>query len=345
MSLYDEIHSQPDVLQHSYNQNLTAVFDIAKALKKRDVHYAFMAARGTSDNAARYANYLFGAVNQMPVALATPSLFSLYKQPPRLDGAVVIGISQSGQSPDIVNVLLEGKRQGRPTIAITNQAGSPLALAADYVIDIGAGRETAVSATKTYSTQLLAIAMLSLAMANDEARLAQLQQLPDWVRQLLAQDEQIAHLAPRYRYMQHCFMLGRGYNYATAFEWALKLKELTYVMAEPYSSADFRHGPIAVVTEGLPIMAVAPSGVVFADMLDLLERLKNEHNAELVLISDRPEALALATSPILLPAGIPEWLTPLATIVPAQLFCYWLTAVMGYDTESPRGLNKVTKTT
>ncbi|NJN54053.1 MAG: SIS domain-containing protein [Anaerolineae bacterium] len=345
MSLYDEIHSQPEILQQSYERNLTAVKSIAQELRQRSSQYAFIAARGTSDNAARYANYLWGAFNQLPVALAAPSLFGLYDSPPRLDSALVIGISQSGQSPDIVNVVAEGKRQGRPTLAITNAPDSPLAQAADYVIDIQAGPEKAVAATKTYTTQLLAMAMLSAALANDEARLAQLAHLPEWVTAVLRQDEHIAQLAPRYRTMQQCVVLGRGYNYATAFEWSLKLKELTYVVAEPYSSADFRHGPIAVVADGFPVLAVAPGGAVYADMLALLQKLAEERRAELLVISDQAEALGLATSPIPLPADIPEWLTPLVSIVPGQLFSYWLTAVKGYNTEAPRGLNKVTKTT
>lgn len=345
MSLYQEIHAQPEILKYSFKHNLNTVREIAKDLKKRDVQYAFMAARGTSDNAARYANYLWGAFNQLPVALATPSLFSIYNTPPRLEGALVIGISQSGQSPDIVNVIAEGKRQGRPTLAITNAPDSPLAQAADYVIDIAAGEEKAVAATKTYTTQLLAIAMLATAVAEDDERMAQIARLPEWVTAVLAQDQQIANIAPRYRYMTQCVVLGRGYNYATAFEWSLKLKELTYVLAEPYSSADFRHGPIAVVADGFPVFAVAPGGAVYPDMLALLQKLRQERQAELMVISDQAEALALATSPVQLPANMPEWLTPLVTIVPGQLFSYYLTAVKGYDTEAPRGLNKVTKTT
>lgn len=345
MSLHDEIHAQPEILQQSYAQNLEPIKAIAQDLQKHRIQYTFMAARGTSDNAARYANYLWGAYNRLPVALATPSLFSLYEQPPRLEGALVIGISQSGQSPDIVKVVAEGKRQGRPTLAITNEPDSPLAQTADHVIHIHAGQETAVAATKTYTTQLLAIAMLSAALAGDAGRLTQLAQLPQWMRQVLRQDEHIAGLAPRYRAMQQCVVLGRGYNYATAFEWSLKLKELSYVVAEPYSSADFRHGPIAVVGDGFPVLAVAPGGAVYADMLNLLRKLADEHQAELLIISDRPEALALASSPIPLPTGIPEWLTPLVSIVPGQLFSYWLTAVKGYNTEAPRGLKKVTRTT
>jgi len=349
MSLHAEIYEQPAVLGASLAHNRAVAQQIAQALPLDHVSHAFVAARGTSDNVARYASYLWGAANRLPVTLATPSLFSLYRQPPRLRDALVVGISQSGQSPDIVEVLAEGRRQGQPTLAITNDPASPLAQAADYVLDIHAGRETAVAATKTYTAQLLAIAMLAAAWQGDAAQMALLDKVPDWITQTLALDEQIAALAARYRYMQQCVVLGRGFNYATAFEWSLKVKELAYVVAEPYSSADFRHGPIAVVSaaaaaQGFPVLAVAPEGVVRADMQALLERLVAEHRAELLVISNHPALLELAVSPIPIPADTPEWLTPLVCIVPAQLFCYHLTRLKGYDTEAPRGLQKVTKT-
>jgi len=164
------------------------------------------------------------------------------------------------------------------------------------------------------------------------------------VRQALLLDESIERVAERYCYMERCVVLGRGYNYATAFEWSLKLKELAYVVAEPYSSADFQHGPIAIVGRGFPVLAVAPGGAVYADMLSLLRRLDNEHQAELLVISDEEEALALARTSLRLPRDIPEWLSPVMSIVPAQLFCYHLTRAKGYDTEAPRGLSKVTLT-
>ena len=345
MSLHTEIHEQTAVFQHSTQKNWDHIQAIAKAVPLDNIHHAFIAARGTSDNAARYANYLWGAVNQLPVTLATPSLFSLYKQPPTLRGALVIGISQSGQSPDIVNVVAEGKRQGQPTLAITNEPDSPLAQTADFVIDIQAGLETAVAATKTYTTELLAIAMLSAAWAGSQSRFEAITQLPEWADAVLDHDKAIGQLAQRYRYMRQCVVLGRGYNYATAFEWSLKLKELTYTVAEPYSSADFQHGPIAIVEQGFPITAVAPKGAVLADMYELLQKLVQEKQAELLVISNDAATLALATSPIPLPEELPEWLSPLISIIPAQLFCYHLTRVKGFNTEAPRGLSKVTRTT
>ena len=334
MTLHSEIFEQPERLASLLDKQRQTVLEIAKAIQSRNVQYAFLAARGTSDNAGRYANYLWGAHNKLPLALATPSLFTYYQSPPRLHGALVIGVSQSGQSPDIVSVIEEGKKQGCLTLAITNIPDSPLAQAADLVLDIQAGTEKAVAATKTYTTELMAI----------EARWNELASVSEWAKQTLALDKEIMQMTQRYRYMSHCVVLGRGFNYATAFEWALKLKELTYVSAEPYSSADFQHGPIAMVEGGFPILAVAPSGKVLDSMKDMLTRLRREKDAELVVISDDADTLALAQSPIQLPPQVPEWLTPLVSILPAQLFACHLTEVKGYDPETPRSITKVTET-
>jgi glucosamine--fructose-6-phosphate aminotransferase (isomerizing) len=344
MSLKSEIFEQPIVLAGLLKSQKDNVQTIAQALHDREIDYIFLAARGTSDNAGLYAKYLYGGFNHIPMALATPSLFSIYNTPPVLKNALVIGISQSGQSPDIISVLAEGKRQGAPTLAIVNAPDSPMAQTADFVIDVSAGSEKAVAATKTYTAQLMAIAMLSAALGENKERLATLERVPEMVEETLKLDKAIEHAAERYRYMERCVVLARGYNYGTAFEWALKLKELTYVIAEPYSSADFLHGPIAIVNQGFPVLAIAPKGAVFPDMLDLLARLSNEHQAELLVVSNEEKALGLARTPLCLPAELPEWTSPLVSIVPAQLFCYYLTRAKGYDTESPRGLSKVTLT-
>jgi len=344
MSLYAEILEQPDCVQRLLQSQRTVAEEIARAISGRDIHYVFIAARGTSDNAGRYATYLWGAVNGLPVALAAPSLFTSYRQPPRLREALVVGISQSGMSPDIVTVLDEGRRQGCLTLAITNAVDSPLAQAADMVLDIQAGPETAVAATKTYTAELMGIAMLSAALAKDASRWDQLADVPERMDRLLAGGHEIEPLARRLRPMRQCVVLGRGYNYATAFEWALKLKELSYVEAEPYSSADFQHGPIAMMEGQFPVLAVVTAGEVYQSMMELLRKLHEGRAAELVVMSDTPEALSLAQTSLALPPGTPEWLTPLVSIVPAQLFTYHLTRTKGYDTESPRGIQKVTET-
>ncbi|MCX6083269.1 MAG: SIS domain-containing protein [Chloroflexi bacterium] len=344
MSLYTEIIEQPSRLSALLVSQRKHLEKVAQAIRARDMQNVFLAARGTSDNACRYANYVLGAYNGLPVALAAPSLFTYYQQPPKLRNTLVVGISQSGQSPDIVRVLDEGKRQGNLTLAITNDQESPLAKAADFVLDIQAGPELAVAATKTYTAELMTVAMLSVALSDDKTRWNELASVSDWVSEVLKQDEYIQSAAQRYRYMQQCVVLGRGYNYSTTFEWALKLKELTYTAAEPYSSADFQHGPVAMVSHGFPVLAVAPTGKVFDSMLKTLTRLKMELSAELVIISNSPEALKLAQVPLTIPINVPEWLSPVVSIVPAQLFSYYLTLAKGYNPDAPRTISKVTET-
>ncbi|MCL7452963.1 MAG: SIS domain-containing protein [Anaerolineae bacterium] len=341
--LEKEIHQQPEVMATLLEREQSNARRIAAELQARDTRYVIVAARGTSDNAARYSQYLLGAHNALPVGLATPSLFSVYHRPPSLAGALVVGISQSGQSTDIVAVLAEAQQQGVPTLAITNDPESPLAAQADYVLDLHAGEERAVAATKTYTAQLAALALLSCAMAKDDDRLRALHQVPAGVEQVLGQADRIAASVERYRYMESCVVLGRGYNYATAFEIALKLKELNYLIAESYSSADFMHGPIAVVGGGFPAMVVAPSGTMFNTMRRFSLELKSR-GAELLVISDQQALLEEGVTPLPLPAQVPEWLSPMVAVVAGQLFALYLTLTKGHDPDHPEGLQKVTIT-
>ena len=344
MALIDEIFEQPQVVKELISQKWEPIQSVAREIHKRDIRFVFLAARGTSDHAGIYLSYLWGAHNHLATALATPSLFSIYDQPPSLKDALVVGISQSGQSPDIVSVLQEGKKQGSLTLSFTNDVKSPLAESSDHVIDISAGLEKAVAATKTYTTSLASIALLSTALSGSQKHWEELQRLPEYMAEMMKANDVIKQMAERYRYMSECVICGRGFNYATAYEWSLKLKELAYIVSVPYSSADFRHGPIAIVNQGFPIFAVMPKGAVYEDLLSLIKRLKQSYQTELLVISDEQEALDMANTPIQLPAGIPEWLTPIVSILPAQLFTYYLTKTKGYDTETPPGLRKVTET-
>jgi glucosamine--fructose-6-phosphate aminotransferase (isomerizing) len=267
----------------------------------------------------------------------------VYKTPPNLRGSLVIGISQSGQSPDIVAVVEEAHKQGAPTLAITNLHDSPLARAAEHVILQHAGEEKTIAATKTYTTQLAALAMLSTALANDSVRRNELAAVPDAIAKTLGLNQAAESAASRWAIATTCIVIGRGFNYTTAYELALKLKELAYVTAEPFSSADFMHGPIAVVQGGYPVLFIAPRGRVFDDLLDVARQLK-ERGADLVMISDDPSALTYSRAPLALPVSLPEWLSPLTAVIPGQLLAYHLTSAKGYDPDHPRGLTKVTKT-
>jgi glucosamine--fructose-6-phosphate aminotransferase (isomerizing) len=344
MGLRDEIFEQPAAIRRLLEMQGEPVREAAVRIRERNCTFAYLAARGTSDNAGLYAKYLWGIFNGMPVALAAPSMFSVFKKPPKIGDALVVGISQSGQSPDIVSVIEEGRRQGALTLAITNDSNSPLADAAELIIDTVAGPEKAVAATKTYTAQLTAIAMLSVALGGSGEQREWLGRLPSLVEDALKLDETVKDASDRYRYMNECVVLGRGFNYATAHEWALKLKELAFVVAEPYSSADFQHGPVALARPGFPVFAVVPGGTIDQEIIKLLTELVQEEQVELLAISSEGSALALANTPVQLPERLPEWITPIPAIIPAQLFCYHLTRAKGYNTEGPRGLSKVTLT-
>ena len=344
MTLRDELLEQPVAIARLLEQQADPVACIAREIRHRGIRWVYFAARGSSDYAGLYAKYLWGAFNRLPMALAAPSLFSLYRTPPAIDDALVVAISQSGRSPDIVSVVAEGRRQGALTLAITNDPSSPLAQASELVIDLLAGPERAVAATKSFTCQLTAVAMLSAALADDAGRWGCLRRLPALASEVLGLDDVVEAAAERYRYMEQCAVLGRGFNYATAFEWAIKLKELAYVFADPYSPADFQHGPVALAHQGFPVLAVVARGAVSDNLMGLLRHLADDLKVELLAISNEPSMLELADSPIRLPDDIPEWLSPIPAIIPAQLFCYHLTRAKGYDTEQPRGLTKVTLT-
>ncbi len=345
MGLRDEIFEQPAVARRILDTQMAGVERVAAAIRERDIEFVYLAARGTSDHAGIYAQYALGMLNGLPVALGSPSLFSIYATPPRLEKALVVGISQSGRSPDVVGVIAEGRRQGAATVAVTNDIASPLAGAAEFPLGLGAGPEKAVAATKTYTAELLALAMLSAALAGDRPELAAaLAQVPDAMEGALAADSEAERIAGLDRSMTQCVTIARGLDYATAREWALKLKELAYVLADPYSAADFQHGPLALIEPGFPVLAVVPDGAVLPDLLDLLRRLRETHQARMLVVTDSDEAAATAHGVLRFPAGLPEWLKPLVSIIPAQLYCYHLTRAKGYDTEAPRSLSKVTLT-
>ena len=262
MSLRDEIGEQPQVAARLMDGQRAAVDEIARSLATRRIAGVMIAARGTSDHAAIYAQYLFGAFHALPVALATPALFSVYRRPPHLPDWLVIGISQSGASPDVVAVIESARKDGSATLAITNVPDSDLGHAADWVVDLSAGPERAVAATKTYTSELLAIAMLSCAMdvVDGPARTQALAGVPAAIEAALGAEPAVEEAAATRGGMDQCVVLGRGYEYATAREWALKLKELAQIGADPYSAADFQHGPLALVEPGYPVLAVATRG-------------------------------------------------------------------------------------
>jgi glutamine---fructose-6-phosphate transaminase (isomerizing) len=345
MTLRAEIGETAAAVRHLMATAGPTMEAIASAARGRDLAFALIAARGTSDHAATYAQYILGARNGLTVALAAPSLVSLYGRAPDVARALVVGISQSGRSPDVVGVVEDARRQGAVTVAITNDPDSPLADAAEFALDLAAGAEQAVAATKTYVAELAAVALLSVALdrrADTEASEA-LAGVPAAIERALATEPEVARVAREHAAMDGCIVIGRGFQYPTAREWSLKLKEVAGVFADPYSAADFEHGPITLVGHGTRVFAVATGGPALPGIVDLLERLRAD-GADLLVASDDDAARRLGRTALVLPDGVPEWLAPLPAIVPAQLFAYHLAIAKGIDPERPPHLSKVTLT-
>jgi glucosamine--fructose-6-phosphate aminotransferase (isomerizing) len=343
-SLFEaEIREQPETLARLVREGREEALALGRAVRDRSPRYVMLAARGSSDNAARYAQYLFGLENRLSVALAAPSLFTHYDSPPSLAGALVMGVSQSGQSPDVVEVLREGRRQGALTAALSNDPGSPLAEAAEFRVGLRAGVERAVAATKTYTAQLTGLAMVSAAIAAREDLWRELQELPAQVEKTIAQAQGLAHAARLVAPASRLVVVGRGLHFATAFEVALKVKETSYLTAEPYSSADFLHGPIAMLERDLPVLLVSSGPRPFPDLADLAARARAAGSPVLAL-SDDERLLAAADAALPLAGAAPDWLAPVTAVVLGQLFALELCQARGLDPDTPRGLRKVTLT-
>jgi glutamine---fructose-6-phosphate transaminase (isomerizing) len=338
-----ELREQPAALARLLERQGGRARELGELFRRPDVRYQLIASRGSSSNAARYAQYLLGRANRVPVAFATPSLYTLYGQPPRLDGALVIGISQSGESRDVKAVIDEARDQRRPTLALTNDPSAPLARAADAVLPLEAGEERAVAATKTYLNSLAAVALLFAASTRDAEALAELERMPGRVAQQLERSLVDAHALDRYREIEGATVVARGVNYGTAFEIALKIRELSGLLVEAYSGADLLHGPIAAVGEGWPVVVIAPSGPAREGVDELLGILR-DRGARLIVIADDEGLLARAETPLRLAAGVPEWLSPLVAVVPGQVAALRLAELRGADLDSPPGLSKVTLT-
>jgi len=340
--LESELREQPNALARLLVAQGSQAREIAQVFARDDVRYILIASRGSSSNAARYAQYLLGRAHRVPVMFATPSLYTIYEQPPRLDGAVVLGISQSGASPDVASVLAEARRQGRPTVALTNRHDSPLARHADYVLPLEAGEEQAVAATKTYMNSLGAIAMLFAGVDGPIAQ-GELDRMPSLLEEQIELSLETAPPLVEYRDAIGATVVARGVNYGTAFEIALKIRELSGLVVEAYSPADLMHGPIAAIREGWPVVVVAPSGPARPSVEEVVLPLR-ERGARIIAVSDVTAMLRRAQTKLPLVAHVPEWLSPLTAVVPGQLTALRLAQQRGLDLDQPAGLAKVTLT-
>jgi glucosamine--fructose-6-phosphate aminotransferase (isomerizing) len=357
--IWNEIHEQPAAVQRALELSLPDIRRIAEEVKKREIDLIVLVARGTSDHAALYAQYVFQYLNGIPVALATPSIVTLYGARLKLQHALVIGISQSGAAPDVTGVVTQAREAGALTVGITNAEGSLLASAAEYALYCAAGPELSVAATKTYTTTCAILAQLAAHLPGGDVLIKHVGRLPELVAAALQSEAHVASLAPRYVHARDCVVLGRAFHYSTARETALKLSETCYLVATPFSTADFRHGPTAIIEYGRPVMLYAPPGRTLADTFELLKLLK-EKEADTVVVAEDARLLELATTPI--PAQLPalngpisgheasapidvaELLSPIPYIIYGQFLAMHLSVEKRLNPDKPRGLTKVTRT-
>lgn len=349
--MLEEIRQQPAALERTLRSEMRTAIRLRRRVEQHPPKLIVLSARGTSDNAAQFGRYLLEITTGIPVSLAAPSIFTLYNATIRFDDVLVVAISQSGESTDTNLVLERAKEKGALTVGITNETESTLANMAEYVFQVRAGREKSVAATKTYTGQVMAFYLLAYALgaAIDPE---DLKRLPDYARSALALESQIQERSERYTFITRGVVVGRGLNYANAFEFALKLMETCYVVAERFSSADLLHGPIAVVESTFPSFLFAPPGVTWKGIREMIARLQ-ELKAETLVITDMSnlEAVQTAARVICIPAKLsykgplPEEIyTPIPYIIPAQLLAASLAEHKGLDPDRPRTLSKVTQT-
>jgi len=338
--MLQEIAEQPEVLRRTIAAEREKVTKLGDFIRQKDIDVIVLVARGSSDNAALFGRYLLEVTTGIPVSLSAPSVFSLYNAKLKLGRALVVGVSQSGEGDDINLVLERAKDAGAFTLGITNEAESMMANIADETLLIHAGREKSVAATKTYTGQMLHFYMLASAIGD---RRLDYHKIPDYADQALELRDQVKQMVERYAFMENCVVVGRGMNYGNSYELALKLMETCYVVAERFSSADFFHGPLAIIERRFPVILFAPSGATQKSSVDLLNRL-HELNADCLTITNDDKIHGLSTRSLVMPNEIDEFLSPIPFIIPAQLFAAYLSEAKGLDPDAPRSLAKVTKT-
>ena len=339
-----EIFEQPTILSHLIDSAGATLRTVAE--RASQCAFAVLAARGSSDNASTYGKYLLESLAGLPTALAAPSLFTLYRQPPRLAGALVIGVSQSGQSADVVEVLRQARQQGAITLAVTNTPDSPLTAAAEYVVLLNADVEQALAATKTVTAQCAVYALLASLLSRRNDLSHDLAALGDQVDRILAREADIAALAQGWLPAKRAAVIGRGYSYGAAQETALKLKETCYISADPYSAADFMHGPLAMIERDYPVLAMLNHDATLDTTVAFVERVC-DRGAKVVVFAtaEAARSISLPHQVTTLPIASPSlWLAPIPFIVAGQLFAMHLSVARGYNPDVSRGLSKVTVT-
>lgn len=336
-----EMAEQPAVLRRILEEGAPRIRQAASAIAARSPRFVLLTARGTSDNAALYAKYLLEIQLGLPCGLTSMSTTTAYGARPDLTDVLVITVSQSGGSPDLVASTKAAREAGAITLAVTNNPDSPLAAVSEFHIEILAGPEKALPATKTYTASLLALYLFVEGLRGGDGAAAKV--LPDLAAQVLSRQDEVRQLASRYRFAERMVITSRGYGYPTAKEAALKLMETSYIPALSYSGADLLHGPLAMVDNISPVIAVVTDGKGGEALQPVLDRLR-DRGADLVVVGPSPKVEAASAGFVLPTDGVPEELQPILEILPLQRLAYEVTIARGQDPDAPRALAKVTET-
>jgi len=341
--MLNEINEQPKVLKKCMEKNKDTVKKLAEEIRARNIQWIYIAARGTSDHAGIYGKYIIESELGIPVAPAAPSVFTLYQKSVNFKNGMVIGISQSGKAADVLEVLKSANGQGALTVSITNFPDSPMASEAKFHLDLSAGLEKSVAATKTFSSQMFVLAMLVAELSGNDELKKELTLVPENISHILSTADAIKNKVERYRFMNECFVLSRGANYAIAMESALKIQETTYTRAKAFATSDFQHGPIAMVDKNIPVIIYAPDGPALKDTEAMIDKLA-ELGIELIVVSNKNSILEKGTCSFSIPYTANDIISPFYNAVIAQLFACNLSLAKGLNPDSPRMLNKVTIT-
>ena len=340
--MLQEIAEQPEALARTIHAERNKIARLGNFLQSREIDLIVLVARGSSDNAALFGRYLLEITTGIPVSLSAPSVHTLYKAQLNLKRALVIGVSQSGEGEDINQVLENARACGACTLGMTNEPSSSMVNYVDETLLMHGGRERSVAATKTFTGQMMLFYMLAMELAVTKP-LWSYESIPAFASRVLEQQPAILELVQRYVFMENCVVVGRGLAYANAYELALKLMETCYVVAERFSSADFLHGPLAMVERHFPVILFAPPGVMLPGVKSLISRLLELRADTLVITSDL-EAAKDCSRAIIMPKEIDEFVAPIPYIIPGQLFAALLADAKGLDPDKPRSLSKVTRT-
>lgn len=340
--MLQEIAEQPAALARTIHAERAKIARLGKLLRDRDIDLIVLVARGSSDNAALFGRYLLEITTGIPVSLSAPSVHTLYGAKLKLKHALVIGVSQSGEGEDINHVLENAHSSGAYTVGITNEPASSMTKIVDETLLMHGGRERSVAATKTFTGQMMLFYMVAAELAA-RSNAFSFEAIPDFAARALEQKPAILELVQRYVFMENCVVVGRGLAYANAYEMALKLMETCYVVAERFSSADFLHGPLAMVERHFPVILFAPPGTMLPGVKDLIDRLA-ELRADTLVITADLDAARICSRAIIMPREIDEFVAPIPYIIPAQLFAALLAEAKGLNPDAPRSLSKLTRT-